>query len=197
MGEANLWNGRGIRHLLELFNEIVPTMEVLAVRFPINRSCGAFQITGEIPVVRTVAAEGKSKAGREIQVIAIDHTVNATPQTFDANRRLDYLLTKYGLPLELRRRFEHLAEATKCFIYLPRIPKLAELPVERDGLTQALKWSEWVVEAIGLGHFYPRPGGKCLRCGYSKACNASYVSDRSLRLAKETTDAFRRQLDGG
>lgn len=184
---------RGARHLRDLFDSLQPRMEVLGVRYPCRREISGFVVEAEVPVIRVLEQQDKGKSGREIQIISMDPISLKTPTDFEACRDFGFVFDKYGLEMELRHRFKKVASKVVSMVYLPRIPKLAEVKIPELAGRQTIRWASWILDSIRLGHFYPRAGAHCSACFYQPVCDVRYVSNRSLS-NPETPDKIRRQL---
>lgn len=194
LGDLTHFNNRGARHLRELYESLPETMEVLGVLYPCHRDVDDFRIVGQVPVMRILESPGKGRSGREVQIISLDTRTSRAPTTFEARRRISYLLSKYGIELDLRNHMRKVATQTTSAVYLPHFPKL--VPVQLDGRSarQALVWVKWVFQCIRQGFFFPRAGIACKRCEFDKVCDVRYVTDRALENVNQTRDEIRRNL---
>jgi hypothetical protein len=180
LAEETKARNRGARHLRDTFDSIRSEMDVLAINYPCRREISGFLIEGTIPVIRVLEEKDKGRSGREIQLISVDPVGIRTPCDIEAGRNFQYVISKFGLELELRSSFRDLAHNVSSMVYLPRIPKLARIKLTEDAGRQAIRWASWVVESINLGHFYPRAGEHCVACYYRPTCDIRYVSNRAL-----------------
>jgi hypothetical protein len=192
-----VWRNKGARHLLDLFNNLPVDMEVVAVKFPTARRYKDYTIVGNVPVIRVLETHYKTAPPKRVaQIVAIDPVTQTLPRNRQA-RRLDYMLVKYGLQLSVRRRITEVCKDIEVAVYLPRIPTTVSIEVDRAGLAEVLTWTEWVVEAIRLGHFYPRPGPHCNDCAFATVCSTQHVNHDGLRSCPKTARTVREALGHG
>jgi hypothetical protein len=187
---------RGCRHLLEVFADLPENLQVLKIKYPCSQKVAGYELGGYIDVVRATEIPGKGRSAREIQLITVDPQGARKPSPFEASRRIDYLLAKYGLEADLRRSFHRAAKEVTAWVYLPRLPVMAQLVVNEKGLRQALQWVEYVIQAIEQALYYPRMGTYCQSCQYATVCDVTYVSSRALDQPEQTSDEIRRRLNG-
>lgn len=193
MGEAHLYRNRGCRTLLQVFEAIHPDMEVLPL-YPASRDVNGFHIHAKVPVIRIVETRGKGRSGRRVEIISIDAEASRMPTDFEACRRMDYLVHKYGLELEVRHRFRKIAKDVVQMVYLPRIGRLASIKVDEKHLRQALRWVGYVLDSIKRGFFYPRTGDRCGGCAFREVCDVGYVSYRALERPAQTRQTIEGDL---
>ena len=184
----------GYRTLLDVWNAIRPELEVLAYKYPLRRVIGDWEIHGSIDVVRAYETKGKGYSGREVQLITVDPYSTKMPVPHESGRRIDYLLAKYGLELDVRSSFGKIAKKVTTWVYLPQLGKMAELDVDESSWRSAMNWVTWVLEEIDAGHFYPRTGSQCNACPYIRICDVKYFTRESLedkQAFKEVHEACR------